>query len=77
MIFHQGNYKLFIEGVLMRNFPFLIILLIFVSCNTSPSIDSKLNSVSLYGDLQNSTLTAKFDNKNSLSIYRKYNVNVM
>jgi len=54
----------------MRKFPFLIIVLIFVSCNTSPSINSKLNSVSLDGDLQNSTLTAKFDNHNSISIYR-------
>ena len=49
----------------------LISFLLFISCNTSPSIESKTNNVSGYGDLKNPTLTAKLDNNNSISIYRK------
>ena len=48
----------------------LISFLLFISCNTSPSIESKTNDVSSYGELDNPTLTAKLENKNSFSIYR-------
>ena len=48
----------------------LISFLLFISCNTSPSIESKTNDVSTYGELDNPTLTAKLENNNSISIYR-------
>ena len=48
----------------------LISFLLFISCNTSPSIESKTNDVSSYGELDNPTLTAKLENNNSISIYR-------
>ena len=48
----------------------LISFLLFISCNTSPSIESKTNDVSTYGELDNPILTAKLENNNSISIYR-------
>ena len=47
----------------------LISFLLFISCNTSPSIESKTNDVSTYGELDNPTLTAKLENNNLISIY--------